>query len=494
MCLPEQSARDAALAELARLDPAALDAAALMGQITDLATFISQAQGQLSRLTATLDSTGGAAEAGHKSASAFLRTRCGLAPGRAAAVVATARGLAGLEATEKALHAGTVSFDQAQIIVQTTSGLGQDTAGLAEQVLLDHAPGLDTARFRQFAEEVGYRADPDAADEREQRRWDKRHLSFGLTLDNTGMLSGTCGDAVSYEILRTAAEAFSPPGGRGDGRTAAQRRMDGLVAACKAALDAGSAPERHGAAPHITVLVKDETLAQAGARAPGDGTAPGQADPVAPDPAAGPSSGLLTGPPPGLIVPPPGLTTPPPGLTTPASGPSNRPPSNRPPGPSNRPPGLITGAPGLITGAPRLIRGTPPGRSGHGTLLTARQVLSLCCGAQISAIRWADGLPLDVGRTARTEPAGLRRALEARDQGCRWTECGALAAWATAHHIRPWSQGGATSLEELALFCFVHHHHFIHTLGWTITGNPNATLYLTHPGGWVTLESPLPGH
>jgi hypothetical protein len=57
--------RDAALAELARLDPAALDAATLMSQITDLATFISQAQGQLSRLTATLDTTGGAAEAGH---------------------------------------------------------------------------------------------------------------------------------------------------------------------------------------------------------------------------------------------------------------------------------------------------------------------------------------------------------------------------------------------------------------------------------------------
>ena len=143
-------------------------------------------------------------------------------------------------------------------------------------MLLDHAPGLDTARFRQFAEEVAYRADPDAADEREQRRWDKRHLSFGLTLDATGMLSGTCGDAVSYEILRTAAEAFSPPGGQGDGRTAAQRRMDGLVAACKAALDGGTAPERHGAAPHITVLVKDETLAQAT-----PGTRDG-ADPVRP--------------------------------------------------------------------------------------------------------------------------------------------------------------------------------------------------------------------
>jgi hypothetical protein len=488
MCLLEQSARDAALAELARLDPVALDAAALMGQITDLATFISQAQGQLSRLTATLDATSGAAEAGHKSASAFLRTRCGLAPGRAAAVVATARGLAGLEATAKAVDAGIISFDQAQIIVQTTSSLGE-AAGLAERVLLDHAPGLDTARFRQFAEEVAYRADPDTADEREQRRWDKRHLSFGLTLDSTGMLSGTCGDAVSYEILRTAAEAFSPPCGQGDGRTAAQRRMDGLVAACKAALDAGTAPERHGAAPHITVLVKDETLAQATAQAPGDRTAPGLADPIALDPPAGAFSGLVTGSPPGLITAAPDLTTPASGLITPPPG-----LITPPPGRITGSPGRITGTPGLITGAPRLIRGAPPGRTGHGTLLTARQVLSLCCGAQISAIRWADGLPLDVGRTARTEPAGLRRALEARDQGCRWAECGALAAWATAHHIRPWSQGGATSLDETALFCFVHHHHFIHTLGWTITGNPNATLYLTHPGGWVTLESPLPGH
>ena len=420
MCLPEQSARDAALAELARLDPAALDAACLMDQIDDLARFISQAQGQLSRLTATLDATGGAAEAGHKSASAFLRTRCGLAPGRAAGVIATARGLAGLEATAKAVDAGIISFDQAQIIVQTTSSLGE-AADLAERVLLDHAPGLDTARFRQFAEEVAYRADPDAAEEREQRRWDKRHLSFGLTLDSTGMLSGTCGDAVSYEILRTAAEAFSPPGGQGDGRTAAQRRMDGLVAACKAALDGGSAPERHGAAPHITVLVKDETLAQAG------------------------------------------------GTTTET--------------PDQAPPG----------GPPGMISGPPPAQTGHGTFLTARQVLALCCGAQVGAIRWRDGLPLGVGRTARTEPPGLRRALEARDRRCRWPDCEALAAWATAHHIRPWSKGGATSLAGLALFCHVHHHHFIHTLGWTITGNPNATLYLTHPGGWVTLESPLPG-
>ncbi len=57
----------------------------------------------------------------------------------------------------------------------------------------------------------------------------------------------------------------------------------------------------------------------------------------------------------------------------------------------------------------------------------------------------------------------------------------------------PLEQGGATSLDDLALFCHLHHHHFIHILGWTITGDPNATLHFTHPGGWLTLDSPLPG-
>ena len=491
MCLPEQSARDAALAELARLDPAALDAAALMGQITDLATFISQAQGQLSRLAATLDATGGAAEAGCKSASAFLRTRCGLAPGRAAGVVAAARGLRELEATEKALHAGEISFDQAQVIIQAAAGLGE-AAGLAERVLLDHAPGLDTARFRQFAAEVAYRADPGAAEEREKRRWDKRHLSFGLTLDQTGVLSGACGDAVSYEIVRTAAEAFSPPAGRMDDRTAAQRRMDGLVAACKAALDGGSAPERHGSAPHITVLVKDETLAQASAqhlarrstrRRPGarrrPGPRPAQARPVPARPVPARPQRLPRR---------PGCRPDQRNGGAPDHGGGCQPDQRR----GGRP--GAGGVAGLITGAAGgLISGAPPGRTGHGTMLTARQVLALCCGAQISAIRWDDGLPLDVGRTARTEPPGLRRALEARDRGCRWPFCDALAAWATAHHIRHWKDGGATSLDDLALFCHVHHHHFIHLLGWTITGDPNGTLHFTHPGGWLTLDSPLPG-
>ncbi len=132
-------------------------------------------------------------------------------------------------------------------------------------------------------------------------------------------------------------------------------------------------------------------------------------------------------------------------------------------------------------------------RTGFGATLTARQVLALACHAELSIIRWSDGIPLDVGRRYRTETPALRRALEARDQGCRAPGCGMPAAWCTAHHLKPWSQGGTTSLQDTALFCFVHHNYFIHLLGWTITGDPNGTLHLTHPHGWPTLDSPLPG-
>jgi hypothetical protein len=137
--------------------------------------------------------------------------------------------------------------------------------------------------------------------------------------------------------------------------------------------------------------------------------------------------------------------------------------------------------------------GPPPARTGFGATLTARQVLALACHAELSIIRWSDGIPLDVGRRYRTETPAIRRALEARDQGCRAPGCGMPAAWCTAHHLKPWSQGGTTSLQDTALFCFVHHNYFIHTLGWTVTGNPNGTLHFTHPQGWPTLDSPPPG-
>ena len=150
-----------------------------------------------------------------------------------------------------------------------------------------------------------------------------------------------------------------------------------------------------------------------------------------------------------------------------------------------------TSSPPQAGGAPGVSPG--PARTAHGAMLTARQILTLACRAEVSLIRWRDGLPLDVGRRYRTETPALRRALAARDRGCRFPGCGIPATWCTAHHIHPWKHGGRTRLPNLVLLCFIHHHYFIHQDGWTLSGAADGTLRFTHPGDGLTLDSPLPG-
>ena len=153
----------------------------------------------------------------------------------------------------------------------------------AARVRRGAAPALDPAQLRHLGEDLIYRADPDRAEERERKRFERRHLSFGITLDGTGTISGACGDGLSLEIIKTAVYAFGPPLGTEDTRTAAQRRMDGLTAACQAALDAGTAGTRHGAAPHLSIMVDEHTLAGASGTPGSPGmTAPRPAGTTAP--------------------------------------------------------------------------------------------------------------------------------------------------------------------------------------------------------------------
>jgi hypothetical protein len=82
----------------------------------------------------------------------------------------------------------------------------------------------------------------------------------------------------------------------------------------------------------------------------------------------------------------------------------------------------------------------------------------IACDASIVRIVTDDmGTPIDVGRAKRTIPPGLRRALDDRDRGCQWEGCAAPADWCDAHHVVPWSEGGATDLANLTLLCRTHH-------------------------------------
>ncbi len=113
--------------------------------------------------------------------------------------------------------------------------------------------------------------------------------------------------------------------------------------------------------------------------------------------------------------------------------------------------------------------------NGPGTaLISAQTAQRLTCDCDIHRILInPDGLPLDVGRSMRTIPAHIRKALVVRDGGCVFPHCGRPPGWAEAHHIIHWAQGGRTSLDNAVLLCSKHHHK-VHAEGHEVTIGPDG--------------------
>ncbi len=113
-----------------------------------------------------------------------------------------------------------------------------------------------------------------------------------------------------------------------------------------------------------------------------------------------------------------------------------------------------------------------PGRSEleDGTRVSAETCRRMACDASVVQVRHGpDGSVLDVGRRTRTVPPAIRRALEARDHGCRFPGCG--SRFTDAHHVMHWADGGGTKLDNLVLLCRVHHR-LVHEEGWRVELNP----------------------
>jgi hypothetical protein len=123
-----------------------------------------------------------------------------------------------------------------------------------------------------------------------------------------------------------------------------------------------------------------------------------------------------------------------------------------------------------------------------------RLAVTASCDASITPIVMDDdGNPLDVGRTTRTIPRRLRRALDARDCGCAFPGCGRPAAWTDGHHIHHWSNGGETKLSNLVLLCRFHHT-LIHKGDWQVHIGHDQHPWFTPPN-WIDHErKPIPAH
>ncbi|MFV1981422.1 MAG: HNH endonuclease signature motif containing protein, partial [Rhodothermia bacterium] len=113
----------------------------------------------------------------------------------------------------------------------------------------------------------------------------------------------------------------------------------------------------------------------------------------------------------------------------------------------------------------------------------------LSCDAGIVRITHeAEGSVMNVGRRTRTVPPALRRALDARDGGCRFPDHSPSASGARglrftdAHHVRHWADGGETSLGNCLLLCR-HHHRLVHEGGWRVVWWGEGTPAFLDPRG-----------
>jgi hypothetical protein len=82
----------------------------------------------------------------------------------------------------------------------------------------------------------------------------------------------------------------------------------------------------------------------------------------------------------------------------------------------------------------------------------------LACDASVERVVFGPkSEPLDVGRRTPIVPAPMRRAVVARDRGCRFPGCDLPHTWCDAHHIVHWADGGTTAVSNLILMCRRHH-------------------------------------
>ncbi len=125
-----------------------------------------------------------------------------------------------------------------------------------------------------------------------------------------------------------------------------------------------------------------------------------------------------------------------------------------------------------------------------GSFVHQSTVERLCCSSRILRIVLdAEDREISLGTTSRIPTKAQRRALLARDGGCRFGQCAAPRHELHAHHIHHVEHGGHTSLENMVLLC-EQHHRLVHEGGFALARLPDGQLELRRPDNSLHSRQP----
>jgi len=118
------------------------------------------------------------------------------------------------------------------------------------------------------------------------------------------------------------------------------------------------------------------------------------------------------------------------------------------------------------------------------TWIHPRVAKRLSCDASlVTVLEDEKGNVLNIGRRTRIVPPSIKRALDIRDQGCRFPGC-TCSHYLDAHHIQHWADGGETSLVNLVTLCRFHHRK-LHEGEFSVIAHPEVAddFMFTDPTG-----------
>ena len=518
----------AGLRYLAGADPAALAAQAQAECLRSLEQADAIATAARARILAAFTAGHGYADDADYSPASWLIHRTKVTKGTARGHLGWARRVMAHPQVVMALAEGTVlSESMARVVCGWTDKLPASCRETADEILVTAArAGARKDDLAALAAEIYARSLSDQQDDDPQLSFEDRKVRVETTFGGAGVVAGDLTPQCAA-VVTAVLEALSAPAGAEDTRTREQRYHDALEDAMRRLVASGLLPERAGQPVkiwgHVSLaelralddgsVLQDQWIGEmtvrwaahraAASQTGSDGAAwldgrsahavscdatlipvvTGQVDPAALDDLvslclqfAGHGPHCVGG---GPHCGPP--TTDPP-VQPAAAGQPVDPPADtlHPAGPRPPTPQALEMLRHAIIGkAVDLVSG--PG--GLASFLRTRQL-----GARLAG----PSLPLDVGHSAEI-PAAIRRAVILRDQHCRWAGgCDQPAAACEVHHVTHLADGGKTSVDGCALYCFYHHHVAIHQQGWTVTLHPDGTTTARSPDGTKILHSHSP--
>jgi hypothetical protein len=445
---------EAAVDQLATQDLHTLSDAHAAQRVLVLRRLLDRLEGQWLRELAGVDgrsAAGAEADTQALSTASWLRNQLRLGGGAARQAVRTARALfrGPLTGTAQALAAGGISTAHAGVLAHGTADLPADTTTEAEPVLLEAARRLDPRRLRRVLAHLRQVADPDAAEQEQQRRLDRRGLWLAPTWEGMLAVDGLL-DPEAGQTLLAALEPLARPSGAHDGRSGWQRNADALTELARRSLEGGRLPRTGGVRPQLLVTVDLATLLghhdSLGGELGWTGSVGAEATRrLACD--ADLTRVLVT-----------------------------RHPHGHPDGNGTSNDSGWDDATGHPHGNGEGWDGSGDGQTGGGLaarLQAARRLLPPALGGPPTQ-------PLEVGRATRTVSRAQRTALVVRDGGCGFPGCDRPQSWCEAHHLRHWLHGGPTDLANLTLLCRAHHR-AVHEGGWRLDRDPDGRLTATPP-------------